>query len=112
MSPGIHQGDEAVRTVEESPVEDEMMVLQHTQWGLWRSLLKVVINHAIKFPRAVPALGRQLPDRVAFNNPAPEPFPLPGALGSVIAPAKRAPTRAAEPTLSTVSIMTISHKNG
>jgi len=71
---GVHQGNEAARPMEKSSVQDEMRALRHVQGKRRRCLFQVMIDHTIKLPRAMPALAGQLSDRIAFDNPASEPF--------------------------------------
>ncbi len=108
---GIHQGDKTTWAVKESPVQDEVVALPQIQHGLMGHLFQMVIDHTVKLPRTVSALARQLSDRISFNNPTPKPFLFVGILGLSITSAKRMPTRATEPTLPTISIMTISLEN-
>jgi hypothetical protein len=111
VSLGIHQGNKAAGTVQECPIQDEVLALPQVQHG-WRGhLFQIVIDHTVKLPRAMVALVRQLSDRITFNNPEPKPFLLFGMPDSLIAPATRVPTRATEPTLFSFSIMTVPPEN-
>jgi len=107
----IHQGNEAARAVKESPVQDEVLALPQAKPRLWRRLFQIVVNHTIKLCRAVPALVRQLSNRITFSKPKPEPLPLSCAPCPGIAPAKRLPARGTKPALLSVSIVTISLQN-
>jgi hypothetical protein len=114
VSLGIHQGNKAAGTMQECPVQDEVLTLPQVQHGRRGNLFQVIIDHPVKLPRAMVALVRQLSGRITFNNPEPKPFLLfsvPGSLNAPASPATRVPTRATEPTLFSFSIMTISPEN-
>jgi hypothetical protein len=85
----IHQDCKAKGTVQKCAVEDEVFAPSHVQSGLWRRL-QVMIDHTVKLPRAVPALSRQLPDRITLHNPASEPFQFICFSGPGVIPAKGA----------------------
>jgi len=108
----IHQGNDAEGAVKKSPIEDEVTGFSKSPHGLRGRLLQIVIDHAIKLRRAVSALVRQLPDRVTFDNPTSEPFPLFRMPGSAIAPAKRAPAGQTKPPLFIIGVMAISLNGG
>lgn len=107
MSPGLHQGNKTAGTMKEGPVEDEALASQGTHCRRRGRLPKIVTNHAVKLPGAVPALAGQLPDRVTFDDPAPEPFLLSRVFRSVVAPTERVSATATEPALSATNIDTI-----
>ena len=86
----VHQGDKASRSAEECSVQDEVLALHQVRDRLRRRLLQVSINHTVKLPRAMPALARQLPNRVSFDDPASEPFQLVSFSGLGISPTKGA----------------------
>jgi hypothetical protein len=102
---GIHQGNETTRAVKKGPVQDKVPGL--AQNSQRRKLFKIIVNHTIKFCRAMPALTGQLPDRVAFNNPASEPLPFFRESGCGIAPTERASARTTVPALFTMRIMPV-----
>lgn len=107
----IHQRNQATRAMDKGSVQDEVLALPHDQYGLCRRLLKVVIDHTVKLPRAVPTLTSQLPNRVALDDPTPEPLLFVGFPSPSIAPTERVPTPGTEPPLSAVSVMPISLEN-
>jgi hypothetical protein len=111
MSLRIHQRNQTTRTMYKGSVQDEVLALLHDQYGLWRRLLKIVIDHTVKLPRAVPALTSQLPDRVALDDPTSEPFLFVGLSSPSIAPTERVPTPGTEPPLSAIGVMPISLDN-
>jgi len=111
MSFGVHQGNEASRSAQECSVQDEMPILPRVQNRLWRRLSQLITDHSMKLPRAMAALAGQLPNRIAFNKPTPEPFLLSPVLGRFVTPAKRAPTRDTKPPLSTISVMAVPLEN-
>jgi hypothetical protein len=84
-----------------------VLELRQARNGVWGRLLKVMINHSVELSRAVPALTSQLPDRVAFDNPAPEPLLFISLSDSGIAPTKRVLTPRAIPSLSTINVMPV-----
>jgi hypothetical protein len=88
-----------------------VLALPHDQYGLWRRLPKVVIDHTVKLPRAGPALTSQLPNRVALDDPTSEPLLFVGLSSPSIAPSERVPTSGTEPPLSAVGVMPISLDN-
>lgn len=107
---GIHQGNKAAWAVQERAIEDEVLAFSQTQYWLGYQIFQMIINHAIKFPRAVSALAHQLSNRVTFHNPQPEPFLFFGSSVDFITPATRVPTRPTEPTLFSFSIVPVSPK--
>jgi hypothetical protein len=107
----IHQGNETAWAVKESAVQYQVLALSQAQPRLRRSLFQIVINHTIKFCRAVFTLIRQLSDRISFGNPESEPLSLFCTLCRWIAPAKGLPARWTKPALPPISIMTISLQN-
>jgi hypothetical protein len=114
MSLGIHQGNKTAGTVQECPIQDEVLALPQIQGGQWWRPLQLVIDHTIELPTAIVALVRQLSGRITFNNPAPKPLLLFGVPGGLIAPtssARRVSTRTAEPALFSFGVMTVSPKN-
>ncbi len=111
VSLSIHESNKATGTVQEGPVQNEMLALSQIQGGWWRRLLQLVIDHAVKFPLAIITLVCQLSGRKTFNNPAPEPlllFVVPGNLITTASPTIRVPTRTTEPALLSFGIMTVS----
>lgn len=104
----IHQRNQATRAMDKGSVQDKVLALPHDQYGLWRRLPKVVIDHTVKLPRAVPALTSQLPNRVALDDPTSEPLLFVGLSSPSIAPTERVPTSGTEPPLSAVGVMPIS----
>ena len=108
MRPRIHQRHKATRAMNKCSVQDEVLVLLQARDGLWRRLLKVMIDHMVKLSRTVPALTSQLPDRVTFDNPAPEPLLFVGFSDFGITPTKRALTPGAIPSLPAVGVMAVS----
>lgn len=104
----IHQGNEAAWAVQESAVQDKVLVLIQAQQWLRRRLFKIVVNHTVQLCRAMPTLMRQLPDRITFSHPEPEPLPLPGTPCRWITPDNGLPARRTKPALLSISIMTIS----
>jgi hypothetical protein len=114
MSFGIHQGNKTAGTVQECPIQDKVLALPQIQGGQWWRLLQLGIDHTIEFPTAIVALVRQLSGRITFNNPAPKPFLLFGALSGLIAPtssARGVPTRTTEPALFSFAVVTVSPEN-
>jgi hypothetical protein len=111
MGLSIHQRNETTWAVNESAVQDEVVASSQAQSSLWGRLLKVVVDHAIKLPRAMPALARELPDRVAFHDPTPEPLPFVGRSGFLINPTEGMPALGAIPPLPPVGIMAVSLDN-
>ena len=108
VSLGVHHGNEAEGAVKKSPIEDEVMGFSKSPHALRRSLYQIVIDHAIKLRRAMSALVRQLPDRVTFDNPTPEPFLFIRISGLSIMPTERMSANVAEPPLSAIGITAIS----
>jgi hypothetical protein len=111
MGLGIHQRNQATRTMDKGSVQDEVLALRRDQYRLWRHLSKVVIDHTVKLPRAVPALTNQLPNRVALDDPTSEPLLFVGFSSPSIAPTERVLTPGTEPPLSAVGVMPISLDN-
>lgn len=107
----IHQGNKAAWAVKESAVQYQMLALSQAQQGLRRSLFQIVVNHTIKFCRAMFTLARQLSDRITFGNPESEPLSFSCAPCRGIAPAKGLPAVRTKPALLPISIMTISLQN-
>lgn len=70
----IQQGHQALRTVQESAIENKMPELPPMYWRLGSRLFQVFVYHFIKLPCAVFALMHQLSDRVSFNYPQPKPL--------------------------------------
>jgi hypothetical protein len=107
----IHQRNQTTRAMDKGSVQDEVLALPHDQYGLWRRLPKVVIDHTVKLTRAVPALTSQLPNRVALDDPTSEPLLFVDLSSPGIAPTERVPTPGTEPPLSAVGVMPISFDN-
>ena len=107
----IHQRNKAARAMDKRPVQYEVLALPQARDRLCRCLCQISVDHAVQLPRAVPALIDQLPNRVAFDDPTPEPFLFVGLSGPGIAPTKRAPAPGTEPPLLTVGIMPVSFDN-
>ena len=107
----IHQRDKATGTVDKRPVQDQVLGLPQRQDGLRRYLRQIVVDHTVELSRAVPALTGQLSDRVAFDDPTPEPLLFIGVPGLGIAPTERAPTPEAVPPLPAVGVMAVSPGN-
>ena len=103
----IHQCHKATGAMNKCSVQDEVLVSSQVRGGLRGRLLDVVINHTVQLSRAVPALTSQLPDRVAFDNPASEPLLFVGLSDFGITPTKRVPAPGAIPSLPTVSVMPV-----
>jgi hypothetical protein len=103
----VHKSYQALRSVNKGAVDNHMLALFHSYRGLRWRLCQITANHTRKLPRAMPALFRQLPDRVAFNDPAPEPLLFVSLPDVNIGPAKRVPAPGAKPALSAIGIMTI-----
>jgi hypothetical protein len=104
----IHQGNKTTRAMNEGPIQNEVVAFTQAQNGPRRRLLKAAVDHAVKLPRAMPALIGQLPDRIAFNDPTPEPLLLVDLPGLSITPTEGLPALNAKPPLFTVGIMPIS----
>lgn len=105
---GLHQGNQASRTMQESPVQNEVLAFTQAQQRLRRRLFEIVVNHTVQLCRAVSALIGQLPDRIAFSHPQPEPLPLSCAPCGGIMPANRLSATWTKPALFPITIMTIS----
>ena len=108
MALRIHCSNKSIWTAEKGAVQNKMLGLSKVRHRIRRSLFQVRVDHPVKLLRAMPALFRQLPHRVAFHNPTPEPFSLIDLSGLIIVPRKRALAAQAEPPLSAVSVMTVS----
>ncbi len=100
----VHQDDDAVGAVKESPVKEKMPggVRLHEWRG--RRLGEEALDQAIQLPLAVPALLSQLACRVPLHYPSAEPLHLPHPPGHRIAPAEGATAGGAEPPLPTVRV--------
>lgn len=110
---GIHQGNKAMRPVQECTIKNKMMVLHQVRNRFWRRLHQIVVNHTVKLPRAIAALVGQLPDRITLDNPKSKQFLLFG-IDDLVTPAfptTGVPARSTEPTLFSSNIMTVSPKN-
>jgi len=107
----VHQSNETSRAMQESTVQDKTLALSHTKTSRWWCLFQIIINHTIEPCRAVLALAGKLPNGIAFDNPASEPFSLFGVPGRRIVPAKRTPAIWTKPALLSIRIMAISLQN-
>ena len=85
---------------------DVIPVFPRVQNQLRRRLLQLVVDNTVELPGTVSALRGQLPDRIAFNNPEPEPLLCFKAFGFV-APLAGASTRRAVPALLPLRVMTV-----
>jgi hypothetical protein len=113
VSLGIHQGNKAMRPVQECTIKNKMMILLQVQNRFWRCLFQIVVNHTVKLPRAIAALVGQLPDRITLDNPKSKQLLLfeIDDLDTPAFPATGAPTNTTEPALFPFDIMTVSPKN-
>jgi len=104
---GVHKSHEALRPVNEGAIDNHMLAAFQVNGSLRRRLRQMVVNHTCKLPGAVSALFDQLPDGIAFDDPAPEPFLLVGLPDADVTPAKGAPAFGTKPSLPAISIVTI-----
>ena len=107
----IHQSNKTAWAVKESAVQYQVLALSQAQQRLRRSLFQIVVNHTIKFCRAMFTLARQLSNRITFGNPESEPLSLSCTPCRGIAPAKGLPASRTKPALLPISIMTVSLQN-
>jgi len=107
---GVHQSNETSRTVQEGTVQDKTALGQTKARRRW-CLFQIITNQTIELCRAVLALAAKLPNRIAFDNPASEPFSLFDVPGRRIVPAKRTPAMHTKPALLSIRIMAISLQN-
>ena len=108
---GVHQSNETSRTVQEGTVQDKTAALGQTKARRWWCLFQIITNQTIELCRAVLALAGKLPNGIAFDNPASEPFSLFDVPGRRIVPAKRTPAMHTKPALLSIRIMAISLQN-
>ncbi len=106
----IHQGNKTPRTVKKRSIQDKMLEPFQAEIRLKRCLFEMVIEHTVKFTRALPALVYQLPDRITLNNPQLKPVFFTGSLAGFILQISRVSARRTEPSSFSFSIMTISPK--
>ncbi len=111
MGLGIQQSNQTPWPMEECPVQNEVLDLAQVQRRLWRRLSQIVTDHSMKLARAIAALAGQLPDRIAFDKPTPEPFLLSPTLDWFVAPAERSPAADTKPPLHPISVMTVPLEN-
>jgi hypothetical protein len=88
-----------------------ILIKNQTKTSRWWCLFQIIINHTIELCRAGLALAGKLPNGIAFDDPAYEPFSLFGTPGRRIVPAKRTPALQTKPALLSIRIMAISLQN-
>ncbi len=103
----VHQDDDAVRAVQECPVEEKISGGLRLQGRRWRRIGKEAVDQAAQLPPAVPALKGQLAYRIPLHYPSSEPLHLSHASRRGVAPTERMSASAAETPLSTIRIAAI-----
>jgi hypothetical protein len=107
----IHKGNKAERTVQVSPIKDEVLTLPQVQHRLWYRLSQLTINHFIKLSHSGFGLFYQLPYRVAFNNPQPESLLLFERPAFFVTPSIGVSTKSTKPPLFSFSVVPILFDN-
>jgi hypothetical protein len=100
MTFSVHDGKEALTTLDECSVNDRASALQKWLVLLAWSLLQPVSNNALERGDTLSTLFRQLAQRVSFNNPSLEPNKLAQRFVLRIPPEEGMPTPTAVPSLT------------
>ena len=107
----VHQHDDAVRTVQECSVKEEVLGRPRPQSRGGGRICEKAGDQTVQPGATVSALEGGLTHRVPLNYPPPEPFHLLCAPHRDVTPTERDPTTATEPPLTTAKVMAVSFRN-